>query len=84
MSNGGNSNSRLLPVETLGAQFEAIGTKSVKRKKTLNTYEEELKKVLIEMMVRGVESLVMGDIRELPLHDGWLERVYEETDLKPV
>jgi len=85
MSEEGKSNFHLLPTEILTAQSEAIGIKLVKRKTTPNTYEEEFKKVLLQMKSIGVEGLVTGDIYEVSMHEeGWLERICKEVDLEPI
>lgn len=85
MTNEGKSNFHMLNAKLLDAQSQAIEIPIVKRKTTLDTYEQEFKKALRQMKAEGVKGLVTGDICEVPLHEeGWLNRVCKEVDIKPI
>lgn len=85
MSDPSKSNFHMISSELLDAQSQAIGIPIVKWTTTLDTYEQEFKKALLQMKTKGMEGLLTGDVYDVALHEkGWLDRICKEVDLKPV
>ena len=66
------------------AQSEAIAIPMVQRKVTWEAYEKEFKSVIRELKQSGVEGAVFGDISNIAGHEGWIDRVCSELDIKPI
>ena len=66
------------------AQSEAIGIPMVQRKVTWKTYEQGFKRVIRELKRSGIEGAVFGDISNIAGHEGWIDRVCSELDIKPI
>jgi len=56
----------------------------IQRKVTWETYEKEFKSVIRELKQSGVEGAVFGDISNIAGHEGWIDRVCSELDIKPI
>jgi uncharacterized protein (TIGR00290 family) len=85
MSDPSKSNFHMIRSDMLDAQSQAIGIPIVKWITTLDTYEQEFKKALLQMKAEGIEGIVTGDVYDVALHEpGWLDRICKEVDLKPV
>jgi len=83
MSDASKSNFHMISSELLDAQSQAIGIPIVKQITTPDTYEQDFKKALMQMKVKGMDGLVTGDIYDVALHEaGWLDRICEEVGLK--
>ena len=83
MSDKSKSNFHMISSELLDAQSQAIGIPIVKQITTPDTYEQDFKKALMQMKVKGMDGLVTGDIYDVALHEaGWLDRICEEVGLK--
>ena len=66
------------------AQSQALGIPIIQRMVTPDTHEREFKNAIRELKQRGIEGAVFGDIQEIPLHEGWIDRVCSELEIKPV
>ncbi len=85
MHSESRSNFHALKSDLLDAQAHAIDVPLAKRITTHDSYEIQFKDALTEFKTKGVESLVTGDIYEVPGHEkGWLERVCGEVGLQPI
>lgn len=80
---GQYSRSHGLNPELLERQGMKIQLPVLQRKATWEGYEGEFKKVIIELNERGIRAGVFGDI-DLQQHRDWIERVCEETGIKPI
>jgi uncharacterized protein (TIGR00290 family) len=85
MSDPSKSNFHMIRSDMLDAQSQTIGIPIVKWKTTLDTYEQEFKKALLQVKTEGMEGIVTGDVYDVALHEaGWLDRICKEVGLKPV
>ncbi len=85
MSDQSKSNFHMIRSDMLDAQSQAIGIPIVKWTTALGTYEQDFKKALAQMKVKGVEGVVTGDVYDVALHEaGWLDRVCKEVGLTTV
>ena len=68
------------------AQSQALEIPIIQRMVTPDTHEREFKNAIRELKQRGIEGAVFGDIQDipLPLHEGWVDRVCSELEIKPV
>ncbi|NWF51752.1 MAG: diphthine--ammonia ligase [Nitrospirae bacterium] len=80
---GKYSRSHGIGSDLLKAQAEAMGIPIVQRKTTWGIYEEEFKKVVLELKKNGIDTGVFGDI-DLQGHRDWVERVCNEVGIKPL
>ncbi|MCK4403007.1 MAG: diphthine--ammonia ligase, partial [Dehalococcoidia bacterium] len=69
--------------EILESQSRAIGIPMVQVKTSWEDYEENFKKVVERLKVKGIEGGVFGDM-DLEEHREWLERVCGELGIKPI
>jgi uncharacterized protein (TIGR00290 family) len=67
----------------LKAQAEAIEVPILQRKTTWEKYEEEFKKVVLELKEQGIQAGVFGDI-DLQEHRDWIERICKSLNIKPI
>jgi uncharacterized protein (TIGR00290 family) len=84
VSEEGRCMSHGLDSKLMLAQSEAIGIPMVQRKVTWEAYEKEFKSVIRELKQSGVEGAVFGDISNIAGHEGWIDRVCSELDIKPI
>jgi len=72
--------------ELIHAQSQALEIPIVQKEVTPDTYEREFKNAMRELKQRGIEGAVFGDIQDIPppLHEGWVDRVCSELEIKPV
>jgi len=84
VSKDGRCMSHVLDSSLIAAQSQAIGIPIVQRKVTWETYEKEFKSVIRELKQSGVEGVVFGDICNITGHEGWIDRVCSELDIKPI
>jgi diphthine-ammonia ligase len=85
MSDPSISNFHMIRSDMLDAQSQATEIPIVKWTTTLDTYEQEFKKALLQMKAKGVEGIVTGDVFDVALHEaGWLDRICKEVGLIPV
>jgi diphthine-ammonia ligase len=63
-----------IPLDVLKQQSQAIGIPLVHSPSTMPTYEDDFKKVILELKKDGVEGGVFGDI-DLDEHREWVERI---------
>ena len=49
-----------------------------------DTYERDFKIALYEMKKRGIKGVIFGDIREIPDHGDWVDRVCKEVGIQPI
>jgi diphthine-ammonia ligase len=85
MSDPSISNFHMIRSDMLDAQSQATEIPIVKWTTTLDTYEQEFKKALLQMKAKGVEGIVTGDVFDVALHEaGWLDRICTEVGLIPV
>ena len=68
--------------EVLSLQAEAIGIPLIQRKTSWKEYEDNFKKVVLELKERGIKGGVFGDI-DLEEHRGWVKRVCQEINIRP-
>ncbi|MBU0599284.1 diphthine--ammonia ligase [bacterium] len=86
---GEHSRSHGIRAELLKTQASAIDIPIVQRKATArgaisgNTYEQEFKKVVLELKDTGVDAGIFGDI-DLQVHRDWVERVCKEIEITPI
>ena len=84
ISPNGRCRSHGLSSKLIVAQSEAIGIPIVQRKVTWKTYEKEFKSVIHELKQSGVEGAVFGDLSNIAGHEGWIDSVCSELDIKPI
>ena len=84
VSKDGRCMSHGLDSSLIAAQSQAIEIPIVQREVTWETYEKEFKSVICELKQSGVEGAVFGDICNIPGHEGWIDRVCSELDIKPI
>jgi len=65
----------------LALQAEAIGIPLIQVKTSWQNYEENFKKVVMELKDKGIEGGVFGDM-DLEEHREWVERVCSEVGIK--
>lgn len=68
----------------IDAQSQAVEIPLIQWKTTWNTYKHEFKAALRRMKKTGIEGVVVGDIHEIPRHEGWIDHVCNELDLDPI
>lgn len=66
------------------AQSQAIGIQIVQKKTTWETYEQSFKDTVRELKRIDIEAVVFGDLRTIPGHVGWINRICNELDVKPI
>lgn len=79
---GTRTRSHGLDEEIIAAQAKSLNIPTIKASATWNSYEAELKKVLIYMKDQGVGTGVFGDI-DLQAHRDWVEGVCGECNIEP-
>ena len=68
----------------IAAQSQATGIPIVQKETTWETYEESFKDAVRGLRRTGVEAVVFGDLRTIPGHEGWIDRVCSGLDIKPI
>lgn len=66
------------------AQSEALGIPLVQKEVTWETYGKGFREALSELKKAGVRKLVLGDIHEIPAHEGWVDNICREFDVEPI
>jgi uncharacterized protein (TIGR00290 family) len=80
---GEKSRSHGIKAEILNLQAKAIGIPLIQIKTSWENYEENFKKVVIELKGKGIEGGVFGDM-ELEGHREWIERVCAELQIEAI
>ena len=79
---GSRSRTHGLAREVLSLQAEAIGIPLIQRKTSWKNYEDNFKKIVLELKEAGIEGGVFGDI-DLEEHRRWVKRVCKEMGIRP-
>ncbi|HAS28302.1 MAG TPA: ATP pyrophosphatase [Dehalococcoidia bacterium] len=79
---GMRSRSHGLSKEVLEMQAEAMFLPIIQRKTSWDTYEDEFRKVLMELKEQGIKDGIFGDI-DLDEHREWVERVCLSCGITP-
>jgi len=66
------------------AQSRAIGLPIIQWRTSWSTYERNFKSALRKLRGMGLKGVVFGDIREIPGHEGWVDRICDELDMEPI
>ena len=82
VEDGSRSRTHGLGRQVLSLQAEAIGIPLIQRKTSWKEYEDNFKKVVLELKERGIKGGVFGDI-DLEEHRGWVKRVCQEINIRP-
>jgi len=80
---GKKSRSHGIKASVLALQAKAIGIPLIQVKTSWGNYEENFKKVVMELKEKGVEGGVFGDM-DLEEHREWVEKVCSELQIKPL
>lgn len=80
---GQHSRSHGIDAGHLRLQSETMEIPIIQRRTSWQSYEDEFKKVVLDLKDRGIETGVFGDI-DLQQHRDWVERVCRETGVKPI
>jgi len=64
-------------------QAKAIGIPMIQVKTSWENYEENFKKIVMELKEKGIKGGVFGDM-DLEEHRQWIERVCAELEIKPI
>jgi len=78
---GARSRSHGIKSEVLALQAETIGIPLIQVQTSWENYEENFKKVVMELKEKGIEGGVFGDM-ELDEHKEWVDRVCSEVGIK--
>lgn len=81
--NGKRSRTHGISSKLLRSQAQAMGIPIVQRQTTWETYEREFKKAVSDLRKKGIRAGIFGDI-DLREHRDWVERVSEESGIKPI
>lgn len=81
-SKNGRGMSHGLHFATILAQSKALGIPLIQRKVTWETYGRGFKKALDKLKKMGVEKLIVGDIFEIPAHEGWVDNICKELNME--
>ena len=86
VSKDGRCMSHGIDSKLIHAQSQALEIPIIQRMVTPDTHEREFKNAMRELKQRGIDRVVFGDIQDipLPLHEGWVDRVCNELEIKPV
>jgi uncharacterized protein (TIGR00290 family) len=82
-TSGHYSRSHGIRSSLLEKQGESMCLSLIQRRASWRSYEHEFKKALKSLKNEGIEAGVFGDI-DLEPHRQWVERVCQETGLKPI
>lgn len=80
---GERSRSHGISAGVLDLQAKAIGIPIIQMKTSWGDYEENFKKVVMELKEKGIGGGVFGDV-DLEEHREWIERVCGELGIKPI
>ena len=80
---GERSRSHGIKADVLESQSKAMGIPVVQVRTSWEDYEENFKKVVEKLKLKGIHGGVFGDI-DLEEHREWLERVCGELEIKPI
>lgn len=81
--NGNFSRSHGLSLDILKRQASAIGIPLIQKPTKWNDYEENFKKVVYELKLKGINAGIFGDI-DLQEHRDWVEKVCHNLNIKPL
>lgn len=84
MSKDGRCMSHGLRSELIVAQSKAVDIPLIRKKVTWETYEKGFREALCELRRIGVGKLVVGDIFEIPAHEGWVDNICKQFNVKLV
>ncbi|MCS7124296.1 MAG: diphthine--ammonia ligase [Candidatus Bathyarchaeota archaeon] len=70
--------------ELILAQSKAVDIPLIQKEVTWDTYGEGFREALDELKKAGVDKLVLGDILEIPAHEGWVDNVCKEMNVQPI
>ncbi|MEM1536831.1 MAG: diphthine--ammonia ligase [Candidatus Bathyarchaeia archaeon] len=73
-----------LRADLILAQSKALDIPLIQKEVTWETYGEGFREALSELKKAGVENLVLGDILEIPAHEGWVDNVCRDFGVKPI
>jgi uncharacterized protein (TIGR00290 family) len=80
---GTRSRSHGIKASVLALQAQAISIPLIQVRTSWENYEENFKKVVRELKVKGVQGGVFGDV-DLEEHREWIERVCGELEIEPL
>ena len=80
---GERSRSHGIKASVLALQAQAIGIPLIQVRTSWENYEENFKKIVRELKVKGVQGGVFGDV-DLEEHREWIERVCGELEIEPL
>ena len=80
---GKYSRSHGIKASLLKWQAETAGIKIIQRKSSLENYEKEFKKTILNLKTEKVTTGIFGDI-DVQEHRDWIERVCQEAGITPV
>ena len=66
------------------AQAKSIEIPLLQFASNWDTYERDFKIALHKIKEKGIKGVVFGDIREIPGHGDWIDRVCKEVGLQPI
>jgi len=84
VSKDGRCISHGLDSKLMVVQSKAIGVPIIQREVTLDAYEEGFKAAMRELKQMGAEGVVFGDIKDIPGHVGWVNRVCSVVGIDPI
>lgn len=73
-----------LKSELMLAQSKVLGIPLIQREVTWETYGDGFKEALCKLKEFGVRTLVVGDVAEIPAHQGWVDRACVEQGVQLV
>ena len=80
---GKHSRTHGISSNLLKLQADSIGIPIIQSKTSWENYEEEFKKVILDLKKENIHTGIFGDI-DLQEHRDWVERVCKETGIKPI
>jgi len=83
-SKDGRCMSHGIDSKLIHAQSQALEIPIIQREVTPDTYEREFKIAMRELKQKGTDGAIFGDIQDISLHEGWVDRVCSELDVKPI
>lgn len=84
MSKDGRCMSHGIDSKLIVVQSQATGIQMVQKETTWETYEQSFKDTVRELKQTGIKGVVFGNLRTIPGHVGWINRVCNELDVKAI
>lgn len=81
-SKNGRCMSHGLSSKTILAQAKALGIPLIQRRVAWKTYGCGFRKALYKLKEMGVEKLIIGDIFEIPAHEGCVDNICKESNME--